>query len=198
MSSIMKFLKTCLLGGLVVLLPLLLFYLLFSELMEIIVALATPIADLFPEDTFDKISDPLVIAILLLMGTSFIFGLALRSHRLARIGSLLEQTTLMRLPLYKAVKQLSKGLVGAESDNAFNSGLLEADDGTTELVYIIEEHSDGKLTILVPWAPAGFAGSVKVVSAGRVTRLSASVGDASRVISQWGVGMSDIMRSNGD
>ena len=198
MSSITKFLKTCLLGGLVVLLPLLLFYLLFSELMEIIVALATPIADLFPEDTFDKISDPLVIAILLLMGTSFIFGLALRSHRLARIGSLLEQTTFMRLPLYKAVKQLSKGLVGAESDNAFNSGLLEADDGTTELVYIIEEHSDGKLTILVPWAPAGFAGSVKVVSAGRVTRLSASVGDASRVISQWGVGMSDIMRSNGD
>jgi len=78
MSSITKFLKTCLLGGLVVLLPLLLFYLLFSELMEIIVALATPIADLFPEDTFDKISDPLVIAILLLMGTSFIFGLALR------------------------------------------------------------------------------------------------------------------------
>ncbi len=198
MSSITKFLKTCLLGGLVVLLPLLLFYLLFSELMEIIVALATPIADLFPEDTFDKISDPLVIAILLLMGTSFIFGLALRSRRLARIGSLLEQTTFMRLPLYKAVKQLSKGLVGAESDNAFNSGLLEADDGTTELVYIIEEHSDGKLTILVPWAPAGFAGSVKVVSAGRVTRLSASVGDASRVISQWGVGMSDIMRSNGD
>jgi uncharacterized membrane protein len=104
----------------------------------------------------------------------------------------------MRLPLYKAVKQLSKGLVGAESDKAFKSGLLEADDGTTELVYIIEEHSDGRLTILVPWAPAGFAGSVKVVSAGRVTRLSASVGDASRVIAHWGVGMSDIMRSNGD
>ncbi len=198
MSSITKFLKTCLLGGLFVLLPLLLFYLLFSELMGIIVALATPIADLFPEDTFGKLSDPLIVAILLLMGTSFIFGLALRSHRLARIGSLLEQTTLMRLPLYKAVKQLSKGLVGAESDNAFHSGLLEADDGTTELVYIIEEHSDGRLTILVPWAPAGFAGSVKVVSAGRVTRLSASVGDASRVIAHWGVGMSDIMRSNGD
>jgi len=198
MRTIVAFFKTCLLGGLVVLLPLLLFYLLFTELMGIIVALATPIADLFPEDTFDKLSDPVIVAILLLMGTSFIFGLALRSHRLARIGSLLEQTTLMRLPLYKAVKRLSKGLVGAESDNAFESGLLEADDGTTELVYIIEEHSDGKLTILVPWAPAGFAGSVKVVRAGRVTRLSASVGDASRVIAHWGVGMSDIVRSNGD
>ncbi len=198
MRTIAEFFRTCLLGGLVVLLPLLLFYLLFSELMGIIVALATPIADLFPEDTFGKLSDPLIVAILLLMGTSFIFGLALRSHKLARIGSLLEQTTLMRLPLYKAVKQLSKGLVGAESDKAFKSGLLEADDGTTELVYIIEEHSDGKLTILVPWAPAGFAGSVKVVSTGRVTPLDANIGDASRVLAHWGVGMSDIMRSNGD
>ena len=46
MKTIIEFLKTCLVGGLFVLLPLLLFYLLFSELMDIIVALATPIADL--------------------------------------------------------------------------------------------------------------------------------------------------------
>jgi uncharacterized membrane protein len=192
----MEFFKTCLIGGLFVLLPLLLFYLLFSELMGIIVALATPIADLFPEGTFDKLSNPVIVAILLLIGASFIFGLALRSNRLARIGTQLEQATLMRLPLYDAVKQLSRGLIDAESDNAFKSGLLESDDGTSELVYIIEEHSDGKLTILVPWAPAGFAGSVKVVSAGRVTRLNVTVGDASKVVAHWGVGMSSILRSN--
>jgi uncharacterized membrane protein len=197
MRSITEFLKTCLLGGLIVLLPLLLFYLLFSELMGIIVALATPIADLFPKGTFDKLSNPVIVALLLLIGASFIFGIALRSNKLKQFGSSCEQATLMRLPLYKAVKQLSRGLVEAESDGVFTSGLLEADDGTTELVYIIEEHSDGKLTILVPWAPAGFAGSVKVVSRGRVTRLDAGIGDASRVLAHWGVGMSDIMRSNG-
>jgi uncharacterized membrane protein len=72
MRTLVKFFRTCLLGGLVLLLPLLLFYLLFSELMGIVVALATPIADLFPEDTFDKLSNPVIVAILLLMGTSFI------------------------------------------------------------------------------------------------------------------------------
>lgn len=165
--------------------------------MGVIVALATPIADLFPEGTFEKLSNPVIVAILLLMGASFLFGLALRSHKLTQFGSWCEQATLMRVPLYKAVKQLSRGLVDAESDGVFKSALLEADDGTTELVYIIEEHSDGKLTILVPWAPAGFAGSIKVVSTGRVTRLDASIGDASKVFAHWGVGMSDIMRSNG-
>jgi len=195
MKTIAEFLKTCLVGGLFVLLPLLLFYLLFSEVMGLIVALATPIADLFPKGTFDKLSNPVIVAILLLVGSSFLFGLALRSNQMRRFGSFLERSTLMHLPLYNAVKRLSKGLVGAEHDGAFRSALLDAGDGLTELVYIIEEHSDGNLTILVPLAPAGFAGSVKVVSAERITRLSASVGDASKVVAHWGVGMSDIMRS---
>lgn len=197
MRSVTEFLKTCLLGGLFVLLPLLIFYLLFSELMGLIVALATPIADLFPKGTFDQLSNPVIVAILLLIATSFIFGLALRSEKMRQLGSLLERATIMRLPLYDAVKRLSRGLIDAEQDDAFKSGLLESDDGTTELVYIIEEHSDGKLTIMVPFAPAGFAGSVKIVSAGRVTRLDASVGDASKVIAHWGVGMSEITRSDG-
>jgi uncharacterized membrane protein len=194
MKTIAEFLKTCVLGGLFALLPLLLFYLLFSELVDAIVALATPIAGLFPEDTFDKLSDPVFVAVPLLLVTAFIFGLALQSQTLTRAGGWIERTTLMRLPLYNAVKRLGHGLTGVESDTAFKSGLLQGQDGTTELVYIIEEHDDGKLTILVPLAPAGFTGSVKVVAADRLTRLDASIGDASKVISEWGFGMADLLR----
>jgi uncharacterized membrane protein len=194
MKTIAEFLKTCVLGGLFALLPLLLFYLLFSELVDAIVALATPIAGLFPEDTFDKLSDPVFVAVPLLLVTAFIFGLALQSQTLTRAGGWIERTTLMRLPLYNAVKRLGHGLTGVESDTAFKSGLLQGQDGTTELVYIIEEHDDGKLTILVPLAPAGFTGSVKIVDAERLTRLDASIGDASKVISEWGFGMADLLR----
>lgn len=195
MKTVTDFLKICLVGGLFALLPLLLFYLLFSELMGIIVALATPIADLFPKGTFDKLSNPVIVAIVLLVGSSFLFGLALRSNQMRRFVSFVERSTLMRLPLYNAVKQLSKGLVGAEHEDAFRSAMLDVGDGTRELVYIIEEHDAEYVTILVPLAPAGFAGSVKVVSAKRITRLSASVGDASKVIAHWGVGMSEIVNS---
>lgn len=194
MKTIAEFLKTCVLGGLFALLPLLLFFLLFSELIDVIVALATPIAGLFPEDTFDKLSDPVFVAVPLLLVSAFIFGLALKSQTLTRAGGWIERTTLMRLPLYNAVKRLGHGLTGVESDTAFKSGLLQGQDGTTELVYIIEEHDDGKLTILVPLAPAGFTGSVKIVDADRLTRLDASIGDASKVISEWGFGMSDLLK----
>ena len=84
MKAVIEFLKTCLVGGLFGLLPLLLFFLLFSELMGIIVALATPTADLFPDESFENLSDPLFVAIPLLLGAAFIFGLALRSQILVR------------------------------------------------------------------------------------------------------------------
>ncbi len=198
MKAIMEFMKTCLVGGLLGLFPLLIFYMLFSELVDVVVALATPIADLFPEDTFAKLSDPIFIAVPLLLVASFMFGLALRSQTLTRAGAWIERTTLMRLPLYNAVKRLGQGLTGAESESAFKSGLLNNDDGTTELVYVIEDHGDGKLTILVPLAPAGFTGSVKIINADRLTRLDASIGDASKVIAHWGVGMSDILKQDRD
>lgn len=55
MKTLSEFIKTSILGGLFVLLPLVLFYLLLSELLQVVVALATPIADLFPKDTFDAV-----------------------------------------------------------------------------------------------------------------------------------------------
>ena len=111
MRSLIEFAKTTILGGLFVLLPLALFYLLLDEMLGLVVALATPIADLFPKGTFDQTKMPVVIGVFLIVGASFLFGLALRSAALRRFGHWIELTLLGRLPLYSAVKKLSRGLV---------------------------------------------------------------------------------------
>ena len=193
MRSLPKFFKTTLLGGLFVLLPLILLYLLLSELLQVVVALATPIADLFPEGTFDQVKMPVVIGIILIVGASFLFGLALRSVSLRQFGLWIERTLLDRLPLYNAVKRLSRGLVGAKDDSVFRSGVFTSSNGEKEIVYVIEDHGDGQMTILCPFAPASFAGSVKIVSADRIEILEASFGDASRVIAHWGVGARELL-----
>ena len=54
MRTFIEFLKITILGGLFVLLPVLLFYLLLTEALQAIVGMATPIADLFPKGTFDE------------------------------------------------------------------------------------------------------------------------------------------------
>ena len=51
------------------------------------------------------------------------------------------------------------------------------------------------MTVLVPWAPASFAGSVKIVRSERVELLQASLGDTSMVLSHWGVGAMKLLAS---
>ena len=193
MRNLPEFFKTTLLGGLFVLLPLILIYLLLAEMLQLVVVLATPIADLFPAGTFDRINAPILIALLLIVGASFIFGMALRSMSLRRFGLWVERTVLGRLPLYAAVKNLSRGLIGAKEDAAFRPAVLNSSDDEQEIIYVIEEHPDGRATVLVPWAPASFAGSVKIISRERIEMLDASLGDTSRVLRHWGMGARELL-----
>ena len=193
MKKIVEFLKTSLIGGLFVLLPLVVFYLLLAEMLQLVVAAATPIADLFPKGTFDRVNAPVLVALILLVGASFLFGLALRWMILRRVGLWIERTVLGKLPLYNAVKSLSRGLVGEKEENAFKPAVLSSPDGGLENVYVIEDHGDGKLTVLVPWAPTSFAGSVRIINSDRIEMLNANLGDVSRALGQWGVGVRDLL-----
>ena len=193
MKQLIAFLKTTIVGGPFVLLPILLFYLLLAELLEVMVALATPIADLFPQGTFERIHAPVLVAVVLIVGASFLLGLTLRSMILNRMGLWIERTLLGRLPLYGAVKRLSRGLIGAKEDNAFRPAVFSSADGEREIVYVIEDHGDDQVTVLVPWAPASFAGSVKIVGTDRIEMLDASLGDVSRALSHWGVGVCELL-----
>jgi hypothetical protein len=112
---------------------------------------------------------------------------------LRRVGLWIERTVLDRLPMYNAVKSLSRGLVGAKEDTAFRPAVLSATDGGREIVYVIEDHGDGQMTVLVPWAPASFAGPVKIMDSDRIEMLDAPLGDVSKALSQWGVGIRDLL-----
>ncbi len=181
MQRITNFLKTSALGGLFVLLPLLLFYLLLSEALLAIVALATPIADLFPEEWSDKLEAPVVVAVVLILAASFVFGLMLRSSTLTRLGRRIESSVLGKLPMYSAIRRLTRGLAGADNTDRFRPALLMSTGNQREIVYVIEDHDDRQMTILVPWAPTPFAGSVKIVDSNRIEILDAELSDVTRV-----------------
>ena len=188
MKQLLDFLKTTAMGGLFVLLPILLLYLLLAEALDMIVALATPIADLFPEGTFGKVEFPVIVGLILILGVSFVIGLGLRAKIARRSGRWIERTILDRLPAYSALKSLTTGFAEAGKAGAFKSALLVSADGEREFIYVIEDHGEDHLTVLIPWAPTAFAGSVKIVDRKRVELLDANLGDVSKVLSHWGVG----------
>lgn len=193
MKQLIEFLKTTAMGGLFVLLPILLLYLLLAEALDLIVALATPIADLFPKATFEKVEFPVFLGMILILGVSFLIGIGLRSDIGRRLGHWVERTVLERLPAYKALKSLTSGFAEAGKAGAFKAAVLTSSDGDREVVYVIEDHGDKDLTVLVPWAPAAFAGSVKIVDRKRIKILEANLGDVSRALGHWGVGVRELL-----
>jgi len=175
-------------GGLFVLLPILLLYLMLSEALDMVVAIATPIADLFPAGAFDKVEFPIIVGLMLILGVSFLIGLGLRSKTGRGIGQWIERTVLGRVPAYEALKSLTTGFAEAGKAGAFKAAVLTSSDGERELAYVIEDYGEDHLTVLLPWAPAAFAGSVKIVDRKRVELLDANLGDVSKVMSHWGAG----------
>lgn len=190
----MSFFKTILQGGFLVLLPLLLFVLLMTEIIDLVIGLGTPLADLFPAGTFDDPYVPAALAIILMLAASFLIGLAMKSKLATDLGHRLEQRTLGKLPIYRFVKNLVDGLLGAEAKGTFQPALLAAGEGQREFCYIVEDHGDGELTILVPWAPTAFAGSVKIVDAQLVQNIEAKLGDASLVLNHLGLGARELLK----
>ena len=95
--------------------------------------------------------------------------------------------------MYRAVARLTRGALGEKSDSVFSCGIVELTPGVREIVYIAEDLGNGYLTILIPLSPSGFNGSLKIIESKKVERISASVGQASVAIGEWGIGLQEIV-----
>ena len=188
MRALFEFFKSSAAGGLLIVLPLLLIYMLIVEVMGVLVVLATPIVDIFPEGTFGELHAPELLAIVILFGTSFLCGVMLRSKRLTSLGRRIEDTFLTKLPAYRAVKGLSRGLLSSGDEEHFHTAILNSGDDTKEVVYVTEDSGGEWVTVLVPWAPASFAGSLKIVRRAQVEPVDVSILDASASFANFGVG----------
>ena len=72
MKKLSAFVKTSIVGGALVLVPLLILYMLISELVELIIALVFPILELLPGNFVDWFGDPVFPAIVVLLTISFL------------------------------------------------------------------------------------------------------------------------------
>ena len=190
----MNFLKTALLGGLFVLLPLMLLWLGLKEIAGLLVEMATPIADSLPGQHFENLNAPGIVAILLIIATSLLLGILAKSTFIANIGHKFETSILYRIPMYRMLKIISSALIdGERSDVA--PAIYFSDEGTGDPCYVMEEHASGLATVLIPWSPASFAGSIKLIPKEKLQYLNCTLDDFSRSISFMGVGVEDCIVS---
>jgi uncharacterized membrane protein len=188
----MNFLKTTLLGGLFLLLPIMLLWIGIQEIGGLLVAMATPIADMLPGQMFENLVAPGLVAVVLIVGASFLLGLAAKATWLSDLGRKFEDSFLYKVPMYRMLKIMSGALIDYNNSHV-DAALVKDDKGGGDPCYVIEKHADGRATVLLPWSPASFAGSIKVVQQSQLEILPCTLDEFSRSLSQIGVGVEECM-----
>jgi uncharacterized membrane protein len=189
MRRVADFVKTCIVGGLVGILPILLTGLLLGEAIDMLDGISTPLAEKLPIEELGGATAAQIVALILIVASCFLAGLLLRTRFGIWSTGFVESAILNRLPGYQLLKMISQRLGGLEEGALFSAALADL-HGTEAraLAFIVEDHDDGRYTVLVPNAPTPSVGILYVLPRERVTRLSAPAASAVNCFMQWGIG----------
>ena len=188
-----KFLKSALVNGLAMLLPVVLVFLAIKEIFALLVNIATPIADLFPPGTFDHVKETEILAVLLIVGLAIFLGILSKLKAGRVLGHSIEKHTLYKIPMYRMLKSLVGAFLNLESEKSFKPAFIENDSGDLDPAYVIEDRGRPRVVVLIPWAPTAFAGSVKLVNRECIHYLDVTLDEFSLSLTHLGTGMSELL-----
>ncbi|RUX28848.1 hypothetical protein EOA13_15755 [Mesorhizobium sp. M7A.F.Ca.US.011.01.1.1] len=182
MRQAVSFLKTTLIGGLVVVLPIwLVGFVLIRGLGQIKSAIE-PLTD----NVTNAVAPPIAIAALVLLFSCFAIGLLIQTASGGRCVGTVERQLAERLPGYGLFRGLTLGVTGGGADHAMKSALVGSDDNLA--FGIIIERANGFSTIFIPSAPSATSGSVHIMPDSNVHPLDIPLRKVLSSMSHYGEG----------
>ncbi len=183
MKTVLRFVKTTLIGGLLVLLPVWLLALLLLKAINSALVVLKPIAELLPQHVIH--AEWAAFGLLLLI--CFATGLLVRPRPVRRLGHWLEGEVFNRVPGYSLVRRITRRLAGTADEQSFQPALVAFDD-TTVPAFIVEKHADGQVTVFIPSSPTPLVGAIHIVAGARVHPVDVPLHKAVGCITEWGAG----------
>jgi uncharacterized membrane protein len=188
MRALGDFVKTTVLGGLLVILPIAGVAALAVKLIKVAMAFVAPVVSHLPAGTHL----PNVMSLLLVFGGCFVAGLLARSTPGRCALEALERRGLEHVPGYTIFRSVARRMVGVEEGTAFAPALAVIEEALVP-AFVVEAHDDGQFTVFVPAVPTLGVGSVYILPGDRVHLLDVSFARAVGCISRWGVGSRDLL-----
>ncbi len=183
-----EFVVSTVVGGLFVVVPVYLAVLLLVKGMKSVAGLVRPFAALLP----DSVPAEDFFALMLVLALCFAVGLLVRTQAGRAAREAMEKLFFERLPGYGLLRGLTQRLAGDNEDTPWAPALVEIEDALVP-GFIIEELTDGRVTVFVPSVPTPLAGAVYIIARARVHALDIPFTDAIKSISRWGAGSKDLV-----
>lgn len=196
MKRIKAFLKTSLIGGMVVILPVAILLFVFKWLFNIVTDIIQPLTNLvmMKSHTQEILADMLVIAVILT--ACFIVGIFVRTRLGTFIYKILENRILKIAPGYSLVKETVIQFIGNKK-SPFSSVALVQIFGNETLVsaFVTDTHADGSYSVFVPTGPNPTSGNIYHLKGKYVHPVDIPVEDAMRSIISCGAGSTRLINA---
>ena len=192
MRSLYRFLKTTLVGGVVVLVPVAVCAYIIAAVVKAVLRGLSPIAALLPAQSPVGIGLGTLIALALVVAMCFLFGLLVRTAGGRALGGWVENRLFNLLPGYELIKKVTQQFAGTGEETLGTPVAVRLGD-SQQIGFLVEELTPGQVTVFIPAAPALTFGTVHIVPAERVERLSAKLTQVIDCISKIGCGSSRLL-----
>lgn len=199
MTRFNNFIRTSMFGGLVVLMPALVFFLVVRWLYRVMTEMIYPVTSLIVEKTAlqQLLADILVIASILIM--CFMIGVFVKTHMGNLIFRGIENATLRFAPGYSMIKETIMMFFGRSKSPFSAVALVRPFSSETMMTaFITDEHPDGSYTVFIPTAPNPTSGNIYHLPGERVHVVSVPVEEALRTILSCGIGSTNMVIKAGE
>lgn len=187
LSKLKSFLITTLIGGLLIVLPIALLYLLVKFVLTQLTKIIRPIVGLIHIEGIDNVYLLDGLAFLILIAFCFAIGLFVRTRSGKKLYLFFEQNTLAKIPFYNTIRETVQQLFSSRGKSF--SQVVIADVMNTKMTgFVTHEHSNGLYTIFVPTAPNPTNGYIFHLSKDQLQFLDVKAEDAMRTIIGVGTG----------
>ncbi len=191
MNRLKEFVKSTVVGGLLVILPLAISFFtltwVFGLVQEAISPLKTIVMQKSPLQ--GVVADILAVALLIVV--CFSVGVLVRIRLGKWLYSVLESNVFLKVPGYSLIKETVYQFLGKKKSPFSSVALVQIFDNETLLsAFITDEHADGTCTVFVPTGPNPTSGNIYHLPKDRVHPVDVSIEDAMRSIISCGAGSS--------
>src|SRR6516165_4477559 len=176
MRGIYRFLKSTIVGGLAVLVPVVALLAVIGWVTDIALKAILPVFEWLPDKSVGGVSIAALAAIGSLVVGCFLAGLFAETAMIRFLGDRAERLALS-VPGYALMKNVGASLVGIEGKHPAKTVLVRF-EGWWQLGFLMETLSDGRHVVFIPGVPKALVGTLHVIAPERVQVLTMSVSAA--------------------
>jgi len=194
MNKLKGFIKSTILGGLLVVLPLAIFFFALIWIFGLVRTAINPLTNIVMQNSPLQgiVADILVVILLTIV--CFSVGVMVRTKLGKWLYLFVESSIFLRVPGYSLIKETVSQFIGNKKSPFSSVALVQIFDNKTLVsAFITEEHTDGTYTVFVPTGPNPTSGNIYHLPKDQVHPVDVSVEDAMRSIISCGAGSSALL-----